>query len=218
MTGTRASPAYALAGERAGHRQPSVELAALARELGGRGEVSVDDVVRHFGADASVGWLLLLLAVPALVPSPGVPLGMIFGTGLALLALHLTFGPRPVRLPKWIARRRLATSSLDAATARLGPMIERLERLTRPRLAALVRPSVIRLLGLVVLVNAVLIILPIPLGNTLPAMAVMTMALGLIARDGMAIVAGLGLSVGALAVSALLVGSAVWLAEIWIRE
>ncbi|MGZ9034449.1 MAG: exopolysaccharide biosynthesis protein, partial [Rhodospirillales bacterium] len=181
-------------------------------------EVSVDDIVRHFGADASVGWLLLLLAVPALVPSPGVPLGMIFGSGLALLALHLTFGPRPVRLPKWIARRRLATSSLDAATARLGPMIERLERLTRPRLAALVRPSVIRLLGLVVLINAVLIILPIPLGNTLPAMAVMTMALGLIARDGMAIVAGLGLSVGALAVSALLVGSAVWLAEIWMRE
>lgn len=218
MTGTRASPAYAITGERAGHRQPSVELAALARELGGRGEVSVDDIVRHFGADASVGWLLLLLAVPALVPSPGVPLGMIFGTGLALLALHLTFGPRPVRLPDWIARRRLATSSLDAATARLGPMIERLERLTRPRLAALVRPSVIRLLGLVVLVNAVLIILPIPLGNTLPAMAVMTMALGLIARDGMAIVAGLGLSVGALAVSALLVGSAVWLAEIWMRE
>jgi hypothetical protein len=207
-----------LTGERAGHRQPSAELAALARKLGGRGEVSVDDIVRHFGADASVGWLLLLLAVPALVPSPGVPLGMIFGTGLALLALHLTFGPRPVRLPTWIARRRLATSSLDAATARLKPMIERLERLTRPRLAALVRPSVIRLLGLVVLVNAVLIILPIPLGNTLPAMAVMTMALGLIARDGMAVAAGLGLSVGAVAVSAALVGSAVWLAEIWMRE
>ncbi len=218
MTGRRASPGYVLTGERAGHRQPSAELAALARKLGGRGEVSVDDIVRHFGADASVGWLLLQLAVPALVPSPGVPLGMIFGTGLALLALHLTFGPRPVRLPTWIARRRLATSSLDAATARLKPMIERLERLTRPRLAALVRPSVIRLLGLVVLVNAVLIILPIPLGNTLPAMAVMTMALGLIARDGMAVAAGLGLSVGAVAVSAALVGSAVWLAEIWMRE
>jgi hypothetical protein len=49
-------------------------------------------------------------------------------------------------------------------------------------------------------------------------MAVMTMALGLIARDGMAIAAGLGLSVGALAVSAALVGGAVWLAEIWMRE
>ncbi len=218
MSSTPLSPIYAFAGDGSGPRQPSAELAALARELGGRGEISVDDIVRHFGSDASVGWLLLLLAVPALVPSPGVPLGMVFGTALALLALHLTFGPRPVRLPRWIARRRLAASSLDAATARLGPMIQRLERLTRPRLAGLVRPSAIRVLGLVILLNAILIILPIPLGNTLPAMAVMTMALGLIARDGVAIAAGVGLSVGALAASAALVGGAVWLAEAWMRE
>lgn len=97
-------------------------------------------------------------------------------------------------------------------------MIQRLERLTRPRLGALIRPSVVRLLGLVVLLNAVLIILPIPLGNTLPAVAVMTMALGLIARDGVAVAAGLVLSVGALAGSAALVGGAVWLAEVWMRE
>ncbi|MGZ8996510.1 MAG: exopolysaccharide biosynthesis protein [Rhodospirillales bacterium] len=218
MTGTRLSPAYAFATDDARHRQPSAELAALARKVGDRGEVTIDDIVRHFGSDASAGWLLLLLAIPALVPSPGVPLGMIFGTGLAMLALHLTFGPRPVRLPKWIARRRLAASYLDTATARLGPMIQRLERLTRPRLAALVQPSAIRLLGLVVLVNAVLIILPIPLGNTLPAMAVMSLALGLIARDGLAVAAGLGLSVTALAVSAALVSGAVRLAEILMRE
>lgn len=105
LTGTPLTPAYAVAGER-GQRQPSAELAALAHELGGRGEVRVDDIVRHFGADASAGWLLLLLSVPALVPSPGVPLGMIFGTGLALLALHLTFGPRPVQLPRWMRRAR----------------------------------------------------------------------------------------------------------------
>ena len=97
-------------------------------------------------------------------------------------------------------------------------MIKRLERLTRPRLAALVQPWAIRVLGLVVLVNAVLIILPIPLGNTLPAVAVMSLALGLIARDGMAVAAGLGLSATALAASAALVGGAVWLAEVLMRE
>lgn len=80
------------------------------------------------------------------------------------------------------------------------------------------RPLAIRLLGLVVLLNAVLIILPIPLGNILPAMAVMSVALGLIARDGMAVAAGLGLSATAVAASAALVGGAVWLAEIWMRE
>lgn len=100
MTGRRLAPAYAFAADDATHRQPSAELAALARQLGDQDDVAIDDIVRHFGSDASVGWLLLILAVPALVPSPGVPLGMIFGTALALLALHLTFGPRPVRLPR----------------------------------------------------------------------------------------------------------------------
>lgn len=180
--------------------------------------MAIDDIVCHFGSDVSAGWLLLLLAVPALVPSPGVPLGMIFGTGLALLAVHLTFSPRPVRLPKWIAKRRLASRYLDIAATKLGPMIQRLERVTRPRLGALIQPWAVRLLGLVVLLSAVLIILPIPLGNTLPAMAVMSVALGLIARDGMAVAAGLGLSVSALAASAALVSGVLWLAEMLMRQ
>lgn len=206
--------------------RPSIVLAGLAQKLNIRGgaggnaggDVAVGDVVRHLGGDASAGWLLLLLAVPALVPSPGVPLGMVFGAALALLALQLTFGPRPLHLPAWIARRRLAARHLDATTARVGPWIERIEKTIRPRLAALTSPWVVRLLGLVVLVNAILIILPIPLGNTLPAIAVMSLALGLIARDGYAVAAGFALSVLALAASAALVGGAVWLAETLMRQ
>ncbi|HRK95135.1 MAG TPA: exopolysaccharide biosynthesis protein, partial [Rhodospirillales bacterium] len=81
-----------------------------------------------------------------------------------------------------------------------------------------IHPRAVRLIGLVILFNAVLIILPIPLGNTLPAMAVMSVALGLISRDGAAVAAGFGLSVTALAASAALVGGAVWLADILMRE
>lgn len=218
MAGGRLVPAYAYASRETADRQPSAELAALARRLGDRSHVTVDEIVGHFGSDASVGWLLLVLAIPALVPSPGIPLGMVFGTALALLALHLTFGPRPVTLPKWVARRRLPGRYLGVATAKLGPVIQRLERLSRPRLAALIHPRAVRLIGLVILFNAVLIILPIPLGNTLPAMAVMSVALGLISRDGAAVAAGFGLSVTALAASAALVGGAVWLADILMRE
>lgn len=193
--------------------RPSAVLAELARRWSGGGDVALEDLVRHLGGDASAGWLLLLLAVPALVPSPGVPLGMIFGTGLALLSIQMTFGPRPLRLPPWMGRRTLPARMLDATTSRIGPWIRRIEKTVRPRFGALTRPWLVRLLGIVVLVNAILIILPIPFGNTLPALAVMSLALGLIARDGLAIAAGLGLSVTALAASALLIGSAVWLAE-----
>lgn len=196
---------------------PSAALADLARCTRGR-DATVGEIAAHFGGDASAGWLLLLLATPALVPSPGIPLGIVFGSALALLALHLSFGPRPLRLPRWIARRRLPARYLDVTAARMGPMIMRLEDLIRTRLGALVRPRVVRLIGLVVLVNAVLIILPIPFGNTLPAVAIMAFGLGLIGRDGIAIAAGLALSVVALAASAALIIGAVWLAEALLRE
>ncbi len=52
------------------------------------------------------------------------------------------------------------------------------------------------------MVQAVLIALPIPFGNTLPGMAVIGIALGLIARDGLAVATGLGLSALAMITSA----------------
>jgi hypothetical protein len=49
-------------------------------------------------------------------------------------------------------------------------------------------------------VNDVLIVLPIPFGNTAPAVAVLVLALGLVAGDGLAVGAGLALTAVAAAI------------------
>ena len=54
-------------------------------------------------------------------------------------------------------------------------------------------------------VLAVVIALPIPFGNTAPAVALLVFALGFIARDGAAIAAGLVLAAVAMAWTAFLV-------------
>ena len=70
----------------------------------------------------------------------------------------------------------------------------------------LAAPQAVRGLGLVVLIMAVLIALPIPFGNTLPGLAILALALGLAQRDGLAIAGGLGIALVAGMVSMALIG------------
>jgi len=145
-------------------------------------------LVARLGSDAV--WLaLLLLGAASLVPSPGIPLGIVSGGAIALLAAHLLSGARD--LPGMVARRRVPHRPLAALIPRLAPWIERAEGYLRPRLAPLSAPGMVRPWAVLILVQGILIALPIPLGNPLPGLAVAVLALGLMRRDGLALLAGL---------------------------
>lgn len=158
------------------------------------------------GLDGSArGLILLFLSIPAIVPTPGVPAGMVFGTVMAVAAVQMMRGGSLLRLPRWLARRPVPRGFVEGVLGRATAWLERIERRLRPRAGALAGPRAERPLGLLVLVQAVLIALPIPFGNVLPGLAVAGVALGLIARDGYAVAAGLGLGALAAASSAALV-------------
>jgi len=61
---------------------------------------------------------------------------------------------------------------------------------------------------MVCLLLAVVLVLPVPLGNMLPALAISLLALGILERDGLWILAGLGTAV----VSAIVVSGVVFAA------
>ena len=61
----------------------------------------------------------------------------------------------------------------------------------RPRLFMLTEPLAVRLIGVVALTLAVIVFLPIPFGNMLPGLALALFALGILERDGVAVLAGL---------------------------
>lgn len=158
--------------------------------------------------DQGLALVLLLLAVPAVVPTPGVPAGMIFGTALAIIAVQMAAGARRFRLPAPIARLRIHRNRLENIVHRVGPRLARVERRLAPRWPGLTQPGPARqLLGLVVCFMAVLVALPIPFGNTLPGLSVLAVALGLARCDGMAIAVGLALAVLACLASLVLVVS-----------
>lgn len=77
--------------------------------------------------------------------------------------------------------------------------------LTRPRMTALAGPSARWWLGPMTLVMALLIFLPIPFGNLLPAVSLMLTGVALAAGDGLLMLAAMGVGTGAVVSSGVLI-------------
>ena len=159
-----------------------------------RERIAVGDLLTALG-DRALAALLFVFAAPNVVPvPPGTSAAL--GAPLVFLAAQLAFGRRPW-LPGVIARRALSRADFAALVRRIGPWLARAERLLRPRAMALARPPMEQLIGLVCLLLAVVLVLPVPLGNMLPALAISLLALGILERDGLWILTGLGTAAAA---------------------
>ncbi|HEY1432568.1 MAG TPA: exopolysaccharide biosynthesis protein [Stellaceae bacterium] len=82
-------------------------------------------------------------------------------------------------------------SSFLAIVDRILPTLRRLERIVRPRAGWLAGPWARIPVGIICLVLAIIIALPVPLGHVVPGTAISVLALGLIERDGIAIALGI---------------------------
>jgi hypothetical protein len=173
------------------HAALSEVLARIAADET-RQRVSVGDALALAG-DRAFGALLFVFAVPNIVPAPP-GTSSILGLPLILLAVQFLFGRKTPWLPRVIRERSVARENFAAVLARLNPRLQRLERVLKPRFGLLVSPVAERLLGLVIVVLAVLIFLPIPLGNIIPAAAICLISLALVEHDGL--VAALGAALG----------------------
>jgi hypothetical protein len=190
-------------------------LSQVLRALSGRStdqRPTLGDVLHALDSRAAA-MILLAFSIPAVVPTPRIPIGALFGWALAFVGLQMVLGSQQLRLPGRLARLRIGQGQLERMVGRAAPHLERIERWLQMRVVGLSAPRAVRALGAVVFAMGVLIVLPIPFGNTLPALAVFALALGLAQRDGIAVVVGLALAAIATATSAALIGGSWWLVE-----
>jgi hypothetical protein len=188
----------------------SAALARLAGAARERGGLTIGDAIASAG-EASFGFVMLMLSLPALIPIPG-PFGMVFGSALAIVALQFAVGISSLWLPPILRNRKLPASAFAALQRHADPIVRRIERVIRPgRMKVLTGRVLPYLLGLPVFALAVAIALPIPFGNIVPVVAVCVMAIGLIERDGLLVVLGILLTLLAIFVTAALLRGAVFL-------
>ena len=175
----------------------STVLADLAREAKDRGGLTIGEALHEMGR-SGFGFVMLLLALPALIPIPG-PFGLVFGSALAIVALQFSFGGKSLWLPSILQNRKIPEQAFASLQRYANPIVRRIEGLVRPgRIKVLAGDRISYLLGLPVFVLAVAVALPIPVGNLSPVTAICCMALGLIERDGLVVLLGLLLTAVAL--------------------
>jgi hypothetical protein len=164
----------------------SQALSELARNIEGDDMVSLGVLIDRLGS-ASLGLVLLMLTIPAVIPIPG-PVGMVLGSCLALVAVQVMAGATRIWLPTILRRRSLPTRSVVKAVEAVNPWLVRFERRLTPRRWMSMSGRAARpFLGFCILAMAIIITLPIPLGNILPVIALAMLSLALLERDGVAV-------------------------------
>lgn len=141
------------------------------------------------------GLLLLcgLLSLPFLVPVsiPGV--STVFGAGIVLIGIAVTFNRLPW-LPEKVADRKLDRAKLVPVLERGLAILRKVDRYVRPRLPGLTVGSLInRVNGLILTAAGVLLMMPlgfIPFSNTLPGVAILFLSTGISQRDGVVVALG----------------------------
>lgn len=162
-----------------------------------RDKVSVADMMDLL-EERSMGGMLLLLSLPMAFPVPVPGLSVPFGASMMIIAAQLAVGRRHAWLPRILASRTLSPVAFRKLIEHAIPLLHRLERFVRPRGKWLAGKWVSLPVGLVCLVLALIITLPIPLGHVVPGTAISLLSLGLVERDGVALCVGLIASAGAL--------------------
>ena len=178
------------------------------------GQVSLGTLVDRFG-DRGFGLLALGLGIPCLVP--GLPGAQILAVILAVLALQMMMGRQTPWLPRWLRQRTRSVGSLARVASFSGQRLRWIERLVKPRFSGLVGNLGERLAGGALVVAAVAIAMPIT--NTVPSLGVVLIAVGLLEKDGAALVLGaiiavlwtLVLGIGAILIANGLASEAPWL-------
>ena len=182
------------------HRLSSTLLRIAAKP--GRDRIFIRDLLSELDHRA-IAAMLFIFAVPNTIPVPPGVSGVL-GAPLIFLAAQLMLG-RPPWLPRLISDRSFARSDFEKVVVKVGPWLQKAERLMRPRLEFLARPPAEYLIGAIVLILSIVLFLPIPLGNMLPAIAICVLALGLIERDGVWVLIGTAVSIA----SAIIVSSVI---------
>lgn len=170
--------------------RPRKKLSEILEELAAdasRPRVSLADIIQAMHGRA-FGALILIFAFPNALPAiPGT--SSILGMPLLFLSAQMMLG-MGVWLPKIVALRSMSRDDFANLVARVNPWLEWADRFTAPRVSILSEPVAQRLIGAFCLILSIVLVLPVPLGNMLPGIALCLIALGVLERDGLWVAGG----------------------------
>jgi len=135
----------------------------------------------------------VFLTLPFLVPVSVPGVSTVFGLLIILIGIGFAFDRLPW-LPSFVMNRLVPADALAHALEHGAKLVGRIEGFLHPRLGFLVSGlGVHRLNGFMLAFAGVLLMAPfgfVPFSNTIPGLAILFLALGMLERDGVFVMAG----------------------------
>jgi hypothetical protein len=161
--------------------------------------------------------LLIILNLPFITPIPIPGLSMLIGIIDVIIGLRLAMSQKPW-FPKSVLDIELPPRFFPTLLSVTGKMLKKIEWLVKPRLVILGHGLFNQLNGVLIVIAGALLMLPLPIpfSNGLPAWAIILMAVGMMQKDGYFIMSGYFLFSATIAFFAgLIFGGAKGLEWVW---
>ena len=141
--------------------------------------------------------------------------------GANFVTAQLMLGHPALWMARFICERSISRDLFNLLTTKLSPILQRAERILRPRITLLLHSVHVRIVGAACLLLTIVLFLPIPFGNIPLAFALAAFALGIPEHDGLATLSRWLATVGSLLIlaavsSAIIAGVSTLLDQLWV--
>jgi len=192
-------------------------LSAIIAETLGSQVITVGEVADRV-AQRGFGFIMIVLALPTMIPVLPPGSAAFIGLLYILLAVQMLIGMREPWLPARVRNYRLTSGTMQMLRERGIPLLRRMERLTRQRGQWVPDAITTRAVAVAVLLLGIILLSPIPFFNTIPALTVLILGIGLFNRDTLFLVGGLVVSAVVIGVAVAGADTLITLAERLVRQ
>ena len=153
---------------------------------------SIGEIVETVG-EKGFGLVLMVLSLPSALPVPAPGYSTPFGIVIGLIALQMMLGRQTLWVPDKLKGVRIKPSLSKKMLGVAAKFPKKIERFIRPRQRWIRSRAGQAGLAIVVFIMACLMMLPIPLTNTVPAMVIFLIGIGLSEEDGLLAIGAFGI-------------------------
>lgn len=158
-------------------------------------KLTVGEIIDDF-KEQGASLLLFLFALPAALPLPAIGINFIIAIPLLVLTAQQAIQKQNLWFPRKIKQREISCEKFSSFLNKSIPYVQKIEIFSKPRFHFMTQGFAKNLVGLFGIIMALSVCAPLPFTNTVPSFGIALMALGILMRDGLAVLAGAVIGIG----------------------
>lgn len=169
------------------------ELEEIIQKESKDGYVYLGDFVTHFG-DRSLVFIIAILALPIALPFTPPGINTPFAVICIILILNWMIDKKDFKLPKWLENKKVPFKPDGKFFAAMKKMLRWIEYIIKPRNEKVIESKVLRfVLGFGLLSSAIVMLIPLPVINSVSSLLVLLIAISIVSKDGLlALISAIG--------------------------